>query len=214
MRIRETNENFEEFVGPLCYFDAMLSGYLSDELDGLKICDKEIELISSLMKWKLGHTQQMKYPKYIYDTFECFCMHKTQIILHLFALEDMNEGLRDLILYGLERSKRSRMIGDKTNLFRKEILDIFENVNSLIFPFCQKYSFSMLGLLQLIESSEIQKVTIRFTYEEDNWFSRLSKSSEWMDDINAKYKEKNWKIKYETDLSERTCKYWVSIDKL
>eukprot|EP01084_Bolivina_argentea_P030981 57375_1 len=52
IRIKNTNENFEEFINVLCCFDVMLSG---GTLDGYgKIKTKDVLLISDLMNNILG----------------------------------------------------------------------------------------------------------------------------------------------------------------
>eukprot|EP01084_Bolivina_argentea_P106071 189929_1 len=79
--IRNTNENFFKFVQPLTYLDVILTGGMSRDVKEINIRSTDIKMLSALMKWKLGQPQSKKYPQYIYDSFQCFCMHKKQITL-------------------------------------------------------------------------------------------------------------------------------------
>eukprot|EP01084_Bolivina_argentea_P261712 442398_1 len=88
-------------------------------------------MLDSLMKWKLGQNAHKKYPQYIYDTFDCFSKHKKQIRLHLRWSTEMNKDMKNLVMHDIEESTKERERLDTTNLFRKTILDIFENVKSI-----------------------------------------------------------------------------------
>eukprot|EP01084_Bolivina_argentea_P042707 78728_1 len=56
--IRRTNENFIDFIAPMRYFDALLNGAQYGTVSDIKIVSKEIEMLSELMKWKLGQEQK------------------------------------------------------------------------------------------------------------------------------------------------------------
>eukprot|EP01084_Bolivina_argentea_P239628 402719_1 len=93
IRIRNTNQNFGDFIGPLVYLDAILTGSHCGMVKNIKISSKEIKMLDSLMKWKLGQNLHKKYPQYIYDTFHCFSKHKKQIRLHLRWSTEMNKDI-------------------------------------------------------------------------------------------------------------------------
>eukprot|EP01084_Bolivina_argentea_P202626 346180_1 len=84
--VRETNENFHDCILPLVYLDAVLNACYPRMLKEIPITKKHVKIVSHLMEWKLGHSQNKKFPQYIYDTFECFCKHKQQISLRLSVL--------------------------------------------------------------------------------------------------------------------------------
>eukprot|EP01084_Bolivina_argentea_P306808 530231_1 len=225
VRIKSKKLNFENCIGVLYYFDAMLTGARKGSVRQINISNKEKKLLLHLWKRSLGHIeeqQQQKYAKYIYDTFKCFRNHKKQINLGLASLKTMNEEFRNLIMYNIEGGPsgnqrfKKREFTDKTNLFRKEVLEVFQNVKTVIFRFNYDYSLSMLDLLELIESSEVEQVIIRFNNANDNWFTRSSVCSEWMHDINVKYKEKHYELKYVTKDVQNWDKrrFWIQIDKV
>ncbi len=193
----------------MVYLDAVLSGSENSTVNNISISSKEMEMLCNLMEWKLGkHLNMNKYPKYIYDTFDCFCKHKKEITLCLYYLNKMNKDIIDLVMYNIEKStKKEREISDKTNLFRKQILDIFENVKNIrIMCGYGKYSYSLslLGLLTLIESSGIQQVVIevaRLTYNIDLG---------WVYNVKEQYEQKNYKI----NTSKNEQYDLITIDKL
>ncbi len=91
---------------------------------------------------------------------------------------------------------KKRELYDKTNLFRKQTLNIFENVKRIVFVNNYYYSLSLLDLLTVIDSSRVQQVTMKFGGYSNNWYTRLPSKS--VDNIKQKYNEKNYKIDYVT----------------
>eukprot|EP01084_Bolivina_argentea_P285522 489646_1 len=150
------------------------------------------------MKWKLGQNLNKKYPQYIYDTFDCFSKHKKQIIFNLRYLNQMNKDMISLVMHDIEESTKERERLDTTNLFRKTILDIFENVKSIRIKCTDQhggydYSFSLLSLLTLIESYGIQQVIIVVTDELDVDLKK------WACNVKERYRQKNYKINHSKD---------------
>eukprot|EP01084_Bolivina_argentea_P248814 416283_1 len=225
IRIRNTNQNFEDFIGPLLYLDAILNGSVYEAVANIHMSLKDREMLIHLMKWKLGEHLQRKCPQYIYDTFDCFCKHKKQISLNLKQLRKMNKNITDLVMNNIEKSAKVREISDKTNLFRKQMLDLFENVTNLtivcwnqsgdiyhdrdIFHDPYSYSLSLSTLLTLIESSGIQHVVIELEsmyYKYDDHNIDLL----WVCGVQQQYERKGYKI----STSKRERYYMVIIDKL
>eukprot|EP01084_Bolivina_argentea_P285519 489642_1 len=164
------------------------------------------------MKWKLGQNLNKKYPQYIYDTFHCFSKHKTQIRLYLHHLNQMkNKDMISLVMHDIEEGIKERESSDKTNLFRKTILDIFENVKSIRI-ICENrrsrygYSFSLLGLLTLIESHGIQQVIIAVSPIANDPNVDLK----WVCNVKEQYQQKRYKI----NPSKDDTHHLIVIDKL
>eukprot|EP01084_Bolivina_argentea_P285521 489644_1 len=165
------------------------------------------------MKWKLGQNLNKKYPQYIYDTFHCFAKHKTQIRLDLYYLNQMNnKDMISLVMHDIEESTKERERLDTTNLFRKTILDIFENVKSIRIR-CENsmsrygYSVSLLSLLTLIESSGIQQVIIEVAWLKRELDVDLKK---WVSNVKEQYQQKRYKI----NPSKDDTHHLIVIDKL
>eukprot|EP01084_Bolivina_argentea_P261714 442401_1 len=155
-------------------------------------------MLDSLMKWKLGQNAHKKYPQYIYDTFDCFAKYKTQIRLNLPYLNQMKKkDMISLVMHDIEESTKERERLDTTNLFRKTILDIFENVKSIRIQ-CSNgmarygYSFSLLRLLTLIESYGIQQVIIVVAWLPIDF--NVVDSKKWVSNVKEQYQQKRYKI--------------------
>eukprot|EP01084_Bolivina_argentea_P261715 442403_1 len=154
-------------------------------------------MLDSLMKWKLGQNAHKKYPQYIYDTFDCFSKHKKQIRLYFHHLNQMkNKDMISLVMHDIEESTKERERLDTTNLFRKTILDIFENVQSIRIICWNSmarygYSFSLLRLLTLIESYGIQQVIITVAWLKGELDVDLKK---WVSNVKEQYQQKRYKI--------------------
>ena len=187
LRLMETKQNFEEFIGALWIFDAMITG---SELKGIKVSKKDILIIKGLLEHSLNKAASTTFDNYIYSTFAAFVQHKKQISLHLDGLYGADKGITDLMMYPLERrdyeEESVREYGDFSNLFKAEIFGIFPNIKTLIIQSTDaygedSYSLCMTGLLSLIESLSFNQVIIkavtRFGY---NWIESLCKSPEKM----------------------------------
>eukprot|EP01084_Bolivina_argentea_P285520 489643_1 len=165
------------------------------------------------MKWKLGQNLNKKYPQYIYDTFHCFSKHKTQIRLYLHHLNQMkNKDMISLVMHDIEEGIKERESSDKTNLFRKTILDIFENVKNIWIRCANTmsgygYSFSLLSLLTLIESYGIQQVIISVAWLKCAFNVDLKK---WVSNVKEQYQQKRYKI----NPSKDDTHHLIVIDKL
>jgi len=197
------------------------------------ISDDDAIIIGNLINNILGKPTTETFDEYIYSTFQCFCQHKKQIILDLYQLDKCADKkmshfkMTDLIMNSLNvrpsYEEKKRDIGDLSNIFRKELLDIFKNVKSIIIitthPFGNtSYSLSLSVLLSLIDSiSFLDKVIVKaVSYKknkDNNWiYSLWSSSSET---IKPEYDAKNYTISIKEvkenvrDIQE----YWFVIGK-
>ena len=166
IRIRKTQQNFGIFIDALYYLDALITGnFISIDLITSKT-NKQKEIIISLLRWKLGHTAGDKYDPYIYEMFESFCQHKTQIVWRWKNLIKTDQQIRDLMFYpimesyGLNKDVTEldikRIIEDKDNfcnLFRAEICRMFPNVETVVFVANNSHLLSLHSLLTFIEDN-------------------------------------------------------------
>ena len=200
----------------------MLSGV---EID-IPASSEEVAVLKSLFAYSVKKETKTKFSPYHHSAFESFVQHKTHIQLNFEgALDAYNEEMRNLIMYPLdasdydkEKSTESRteyMIkrreeGDLTNLFQPALLQIFTSLKTMIIGTggyghfrSNKYTFSLLSLLSLIESSKLQKVLIiggewLDWNERKSWFG-LGKKTYWKQEpkelIQRRYHEAKYKIK-------------------
>eukprot|EP01084_Bolivina_argentea_P306569 529775_1 len=132
-----------------------------------------------------------KYDKYIYDSFDCFVLNKKQIILDLDTLYDEKKKgnkMMDLIMNKMEENDmiletpNFRNDTDDTNFPDKQIFGVFKNVKKLIIKstradgyYC--YTYSLILLLSLIESTSVEKVIVKAVVWNNSWLSLLWKRS-------------------------------------
>eukprot|EP01084_Bolivina_argentea_P250258 419232_1 len=86
-------------------------------------------------------------------------------------------------------------VAKNNNLFHKELLDIFENVSIFVIN-ASGHSFSLLGLLSMIESSSLEQVVIkanRWKKINDSWINSLWSSTSSIQ-IQRKYHEKKFTV--------------------
>eukprot|EP01084_Bolivina_argentea_P038061 70380_1 len=206
IRLCQTNENFCKFIIPLFYFDAMLTG---GNMRDLKINSAQCNVILSLIKWKLTQQTDKKFNKYVYDTFECFCRNKKKISLKFDELVSADQEIVNLIMHNIEAGYDQKGEFEQTNLFRKQLFDIFPNLQTVVLqtscgPY-EFYSFSLFGLLKLIHSTQFKQIIIKARYTE-NWITSLWSSSAsiiqekynqhdvhiWIKHVSFQYGEEDW----------------------
>eukprot|EP01084_Bolivina_argentea_P150987 263599_1 len=205
IRIIKTQQNFGVFMRPLFYLDAMITAAIDIEDIEARPGDKKI--LSSLLKWKLKQKTKLKFNKYIYNTFDCFCQNKREISLDLHALSKANGKMVNLIL-------------DKNDLPRKQIFDIFENAKHIVIQSSDyngwiSYELPLLKLLSLLESISFEQVIVKTTrglFEPDSWISSLWLSSSWRN-IREKYTEKNFNISMKQVKLKCTKEDWLTIER-
>eukprot|EP01084_Bolivina_argentea_P315267 546154_1 len=219
VRIRKTNQNFEEIIHGLCYLDNMITG-AKQEQSGKRVpvAKKHIELIKNLFSQILNKYAKKQYDQYVLSSFYSFTLHKQQIILDLHELSIANKTMKDIILYELDKrwpeDEVVRNYNDFSNLFRKQMVFIFKNTESIIITTTSSdgyysYSISMIALLCLMEHSSLQQVIVKaFGKYENNWiYSLWCKDSSMLKEY---YQKQKWVIKLQPVGTE----YWFSIDRI
>lgn len=134
---------------------------------------------------------------------KAFKENKKEIILDLRFLNTsrVNKKIRNLLFYPLERRRAKeeskRESTDFTNLFRSDLLKMFENAQSMIIQSATgSYSMSMTNLLALISSSNLNKIIIKTRKNKGkNWIDALWKSE--ADILKKQYAEQNYNISVE-----------------
>ena len=70
-----------------------------------------------------------RYDHYVYSTWNCFISNKDHIYIDLAAaVSCSNDVVRDLVMHAVDISEMitgPRASGDMTNLFKKEVLQVF-----------------------------------------------------------------------------------------
>eukprot|EP01084_Bolivina_argentea_P207028 353320_1 len=226
VRIRNTKQNFEEFIYRLYYLDTCLTG---GDQKKLKINKNEISAIKHLFFKILKKPTKHSVDKYIYNTFLAFVQSKKQIILDLHKLYEANNPFIDILMHKINSDHIDfRDASDFTNLFGPNMLLIFKNVTTIIINTTDKngwysYSLSMACLLSLIEESSIDKVIVKSITSEKqlrnercrNWILSLWNTY----DLIKFYKTKNYDISIKKERvgdwidCQSNCKYWFEISK-
>ena len=189
-----------------------------------------ISFISSMINWKLTGIKKEGIDEYLYQTFDSFSNHKNEIFLNLDELQYVDGDMISLIMYGLkerggssdkDRNKLCLCSSDFNNIFIKNILDIFINLNNIKIYTTdgigwKTYSLCLLSLLSLMDESRVQRVEImavQYFGTNNSWISCLWSlcSSEIESKFNAKSKEIAYKqIVNSLDRKED----WLIIDRM
>eukprot|EP01084_Bolivina_argentea_P036818 68077_1 len=171
VRLRTTEQNFEDILYSISYLDICFTGGRTKHLKN--VSNNDILVIETLFKHIVNKPITITLDKYIYDTFAAFVNNKTQIILDMDELQSANNKFRDLIMHPMQKSRNKREDNDFTNLLKLEMFSIFKNVNTLIIKdYYGAWSVSMIGLLSLIEFGSLDKVVVKDN-KHNKWISSL-----------------------------------------
>ena len=106
---------------------------------------------------------------------------------------------------------------DNTNILRKSIINLFQNLKTLTIYDAQSngeyWSFSLLELLNLINDTKIEQVTLHGKirgFGGSTWFSYLWTSSS--DSLKATFNNDGWDINFEAKWQFRDY-HWINITK-
>ena len=163
VRLIKTRQNFQTFIHPLFYFDAMVTANV--EMKELKISKKQIGIIQSLIKWKLGQKSANGVDEYLIKTFEGYTENKQQIEINLFYLSMARKSMAKFIVHSLKtRKQKIEDENRKVNLLQPGISQIFPNVKTVHINAgfgLYQYQFSLLAFLKLIQMTKWQQVIIK-----------------------------------------------------
>merc|ERR1712228_337442 len=193
IRLTKTKENFETFFVSLFYFDAMVTAKRG--MSKLKINNKQIGVIKSLIKWRLEQKKDPKMNEYLYQTFDAYTKNKKQIEINFDFLSYAKESMYNLIVHSLEENAKPKDENDTVNLVKAELGKIFQNVKTVHINAGyndHQYPFSLIAFLRLIQSTKWQKVSIKAKAIDNDWISELWKESE--SSIKNQYYSANYDI--------------------
>eukprot|EP01084_Bolivina_argentea_P247682 414355_1 len=193
IRIMETSHNFQTFFKSLYVFDKMLN---SNFLFGhkLDITHRDCSTLNNLIMDALKlHDVNTRYPKYIQGTFRAFLNNKSQIVINLHHIKNYFQKISSLLF-------------DQNLLFKKILLDLFTNVESIIIQSYEidiyrklyEYKFDLSQFLELLDSSNMAVGTIIMikAARNDNGNSWLSEQLSFK--MRMQYENKNLDIKLKT----------------
>merc|ERR1712228_1125240 len=167
LRLIETNENMKQFVSAIFYLDALLTAAW---LSNIKKNKNDFFIIEALMNQSLNKQTNVTLPSFICDCFHAFTQNKKQII---FDLENLNDNgdkrINDLVFHSLDQGRyyyKESKRKDKNNLIRLELLPLFPNIKTLIIQSTNHdghncFSFSLMGLLNVISQSNVNQIFIK-----------------------------------------------------
>eukprot|EP00488_Nonionellina_sp_1-RS-2012_P000863 TRINITY_DN1385_c0_g1_i1.p1 TRINITY_DN1385_c0_g1~~TRINITY_DN1385_c0_g1_i1.p1 ORF type:complete len:209 (+),score=59.83 TRINITY_DN1385_c0_g1_i1:236-862(+) len=174
--------------------------------DELKVSADDVFILSNFMNKLLNKNNEITktFDNYLEETFAAFVLNKTHIVLQLLSLHTLEDsGIRDLLMNAMEErayaEEKRRENKDITNLFKAELLEIFKNVKNIIINTGYEYeyasfSFSMFGLLSLIDSGSVEHVVVKVDGR-GNWIQDIWSSLS--NELIQAYQERNYKISME-----------------
>lgn len=178
IRLLSNKKNYESIIRVLYCLDAIISNVSVHAETWRKIGDKEIMILKHFIDYQLNDNVQKIFDSYIYDTWNCFILHKREICMNLSYVfhQNSNKKMINLLMQGLEIEDRAnpknqpREVHDLTNLFRKELLQIFKYATKMIFGLSQyqstisdevdTYKISLWSLLSLIKQTSLKTIIL------------------------------------------------------
>eukprot|EP01084_Bolivina_argentea_P086212 155831_1 len=109
---------------------------------------------------------------------------------------------------------------DNKNLIKKETFDVFKNINNMVVISTDDtgyffHTFSLSGLLGILEKTSLEKVIVKavvdeISYKKDSWLGLLWKASS--SKIEKQYEQKNYNIGYKrVDGKDGDREDWLEI---
>eukprot|EP01084_Bolivina_argentea_P297767 513044_1 len=194
----QSDTDLKKYVSVLGDLDVMLTGGYVKNMQN----DSDLMILKELFSYKLGKkTTQLMGNDYIHETFSAFAKRKRQIVLDLDHLSTAkNKNFIGLVMHKMSEGADVKLDHDVSNLFRPELLLIFNNVKTITIKTTDSYgrycfALSMIGLLSLIESKSLDQIIIQaVTYKKDkyNWIESLWNVNKEI--ITNKYNIKNYNI--------------------
>eukprot|EP00488_Nonionellina_sp_1-RS-2012_P000864 TRINITY_DN1385_c0_g1_i2.p1 TRINITY_DN1385_c0_g1~~TRINITY_DN1385_c0_g1_i2.p1 ORF type:complete len:228 (+),score=63.88 TRINITY_DN1385_c0_g1_i2:178-861(+) len=204
VRIKKQHRRInEKFIHSIYFLDVMVTG---GQAHYLEVSADDVFILSNFMNKLLNKNNEITktFDNYLEETFAAFVLNKTHIVLQLLSLHTLEDsGIRDLLMNAMEErayaEEKRRENKDITNLFKAELLEIFKNVKNIIINTGYEYeyasfSFSMFGLLSLIDSGSVEHVVVKVDGR-GNWIQDIWSSLS--NELIQAYQERNYKISME-----------------
>ena len=192
--MQETCSNLETLVQPLTILDQCITNNV-DYDNIIEDTAGHTKVISQLFVDYLNGSlvEKIVCPNYILKSFHCFVNTKQEIRVNLWKLDSYckNKGLLSLLFNNIICEKR--VSSKDQNLFNKDLLKVFTNVNYLYIE-CWEYSFCLSSFLSLIDGTKVNKVDIYGS----EWLPSIASSSSF-DFICTQYQKANFKLQFNYD---------------
>ena len=159
----------------LCLLDIMLS---DDDVDGIleRIKKKHINILVHLMKYYKNNDDDKLTDDYVYDTFQCFVNNKQHIYVNYGNMTKKEiSRVRELIWNKMEKDRTARSEFDETNLFKRELFQLFKFTKKLTLFYIDEYQISLWSLLSLIKETSLEQIILEYGFKDYVLTSDLEK---------------------------------------
>ena len=160
-------KNYECITQTIYCFDSIISGNRVQFAYWRNINHVHETLLRHLIDNYLNPQKyDRKLDDYTYDTFECLVDHKDHICIdiHVVGVQEVNNMMRDLVVHGTKSGYVDKAIsmGDMTNVFKNDLLEIFKPKTIVIQNWHGRYTFmiSLWSLLSVIKDSVVQEIAL------------------------------------------------------
>ena len=150
--------------------------------------------------------KKTKFDPFVYQTFNTYAKSKNKIKIWYrnLAVDMKDSGFLDLIFLGFNR-RTGYDIGndDDTNLMNPNIFKIFNNVKMVELCDVDTYSFSLIGLLNIIKDTKIEKIDMDGYDEDWTWLKLIRCDDSAWDKVVEEYKNEGYNIEFDDDWDDR-----------
>ena len=176
IRLISNNKNFERITQSLCCLDSLVSNSFINEKVWKKIGIEDVNILRYLIGDNItdnnhnnnNNDNGIIYDNYIYSTWECFLRNKQQIVISMPNMEEsyVNAEMRDLIMHSLEfegypYKDKPRDLGDYTNLFKKQLFQIFCYTKNIKFITDRYSRISLWTLSEIVSGSGVHEIYLQ-----------------------------------------------------
>eukprot|EP01084_Bolivina_argentea_P077633 140858_1 len=147
-------KNHQLFCSAFSILHNVLAG---SQLD--KATKKIVSAYNALTEKITNQQHHKSLDGYLQKQFDAFCKSRRQIILNLHKFKQSNTTFHDVFINSIKEQNEMKQIDNTTNLIKKELIDLFNNVYEIIIVTTSEdgkcsYPFDMLSLLAILNSSQ------------------------------------------------------------
>ena len=206
--IIDSARTYRKSISALYLFDGLLTG----TLDGVKMSEKEKEILIFCIKYALNEelpSRPKQVDQFVMDNIYVFTQKKTKIDLYLSDVVKFDDSLQNMLFHGV--SETEDIPNDHSNIPRDLVFRLFPNLEEVVLrtSYSGHYPLNLMSLLSVMtEWNTLPSFTLKINDEFKKWVKRVhdAESKTLVENFAAK----KWKLEFDVKGDE----HWIIISKI
>ena len=209
--IIDSARTYRKSISALYLFDGLLTG----SLDGVKMSEKEKEILIFCIKYALNEelpSRPKQVDQFVMDNIYVFTQKKIKIDLKLRDLEKFDVSLQNMLFHGVSETRN--IPDDNSNIPRDLVFRLFPNLEEVVLRTSTFgcYPLNLMSLLSVMtEWNTLPSFTLKISDRDRKWVERVhdAESKTLVENFAAK----KWKLEFDVKggLAED---HWIIISKI